>query len=63
MKLKINLDDDLVTEAVRVSRITDVKELIDEALQVLVARNRRKSLLDLRGKIKFAAGYDHKQLR
>jgi len=63
MRLRINLDDDLVAEAVQISGITDLKELISEALQGLIARNRRKSLLDLQGRIEFAPGYDHEQLR
>jgi len=63
MRLRIELDDDLVAEAIRVSGITDLEELIREALQVLIARHRRKSLLDLCGKIEFAPGYDHEQLR
>ena len=63
MRLRVNLDDDLVADAVRVSGITDLEELIREALQVLIARNRRKSLLDLRGKIEFAPSYDHRPLR
>lgn len=63
MRLKLNLDDGLVAEAVRVSGITDLQALIREALHVLITKKRRKSLLDLRGKIEFAPGYDYKQLR
>ena len=63
MRLEIELDDDLVAEAMRVSGITDLDELIREALQALIAQGRRKSLLDLQGKIEFAPGYDFKQLR
>jgi hypothetical protein len=33
------------------------------ALRLLVAERKRKSLLDLRGKIEFAHGYDYKGLR
>ncbi|MFL6231996.1 MAG: type II toxin-antitoxin system VapB family antitoxin [Thermoanaerobaculia bacterium] len=63
MRIEMDLDDDLVEEAVRVSGITDLEELIREALRVLIGQNRRKSLLDLEGKIEFAPGYDHKSLR
>jgi Arc/MetJ family transcription regulator len=63
MKLKVDLKDELVAEAVRASGITDLQELIREALQILIARNRRKSLLDLQGRIEFAPGYDPKQFR
>jgi Arc/MetJ family transcription regulator len=63
MKIDIELEDTLLAEAMRVSGITDVQELIRAALKALVAKNRRKSLLDLEGKIQFAPGYDHKSLR
>jgi Arc/MetJ family transcription regulator len=63
VRIEIELDDDLVNEAMRVSRITDLEELIREALRSLIGQNRRKSLLDLEGKIELAPGYDYKSLR
>jgi Arc/MetJ family transcription regulator len=63
VKIEIELDDDLIAEAMRVSGIADLEELIREALRVLLGKNRRKSLLDLEGRIEFAPGYDHKSLR
>jgi Arc/MetJ family transcription regulator len=63
MKLEIDLDDELVAEAMRVSGIKELEELIREALRNLIAQGGRKSLLDLQGKIEFAPGYDYKQLR
>lgn len=63
MRLEIDLDDDLVAEAMRVSGIKDLEELIREALRTLIAQGGRKSLLDLEGKIELAPGYDHKELR
>ncbi len=41
---------------------TTIVHLVYAALRVLKAK-KRKSLLDLRGKIEFASGYDHKALR
>lgn len=63
MNIEIEIEDALMTEAMRVTGITDLEELIREALKSLVAKNRRKSLLDLEGRIEFAPGYDHKPLR
>jgi Arc/MetJ family transcription regulator len=63
MRLEIDLDDELVAEAMRVSGITELEELIREALRSLIAQGERKSLLDLQGKIKFAPGYDYKSFR
>jgi Arc/MetJ family transcription regulator len=63
MNIEIEIDDDLIAEAMRVSGITDLEELIRETLRALVGRKRRKSLLDLEGRIQFAPGYDYKSLR
>ena len=63
MRTNIVLDDDLVAEATKLSGIKTKKELVNEALRVFVASKRRKSLLDLRGKIQFAEGYDYKSSR
>lgn len=63
MRTNIVLDDDLIAEASRVTGISTKKDLVHEALRVLIATRKRKSLLDLEGKIQFAPGYDHKTLR
>jgi Arc/MetJ family transcription regulator len=63
MRTNIVLDDELVEEAARLTGITTKKDLVHEALRVLIATRRRKSLLDLEGKIQFARGYDYKALR
>lgn len=63
MRTNIVLDDDLMAEATRLTGIKTKKDLVHEALRVLIATRKRKSLLDLRGKIEFAPGYDHKALR
>jgi len=60
MRTSIVLDDDLVAEASRLSRIKTKKELVREALRVFIASKKRKNLLDLRGKIEFAPGHDDK---
>jgi Arc/MetJ family transcription regulator len=63
MRTTIDLDDDLIAEAARLTGIQTKKELVQEALRVLIATRRRKSLLDLAGKIELAPGYDYKELR
>jgi Arc/MetJ family transcription regulator len=63
MRREIDLDDELVEEAMRVTGVTDLEELIREALRVLLEKSQRKSLLDLEGRIEFAPGYDYKSLR
>lgn len=63
MRTNIVLDDDLLDEAIRVSGIKTKKDVVHEALKVFIATKKRKSLLDLAGKIEFAPGYDYKALR
>lgn len=63
MTTNVFLDDELVAEAVRLSGIQKEEELLREALRVFIETKRRKSLLDLAGRIEFAPGYDHKALR
>ena len=63
MRTNIDLDDKLLAEAARLSGIKTKKDLVHEALRVLIATRKRKSLLDLQGKIEFAPDYDYKALR
>lgn len=63
MRTNISLDDELVEEAFSLSRSKTKKELIHEALKEFVENRRRRNLLDLEGRIKFAKGYNYKKLR
>ncbi len=63
MRTNIVLDDELVEKAARLTGIKTKKKLVDEALRVLIAHKKRRSLLELEGKIRFSEGYDHKALR
>lgn len=63
MRTNIVLDDALVQEAFQVSGARTKKALVHEALRELVRLRQRRSLLELKGKIKLARGYDYKRLR
>ena len=63
MRTNVVLDDDLVSQATELTGIQTKRELLREALRVLIATRRRKRLLDLAGRIELAPGYDHKALR
>ena len=63
MRTNIVLDDDLVSEALRHSRATTKKELIHTALREFVQTHSRLDLRELRGRVRFRRGYDHKALR
>ncbi len=63
MRTNVVLDDALVSEAMRLTGLRSKREVVDEALRRLVSSLKRRSLLELDGKIRFAEGYDHKALR
>ena len=63
MRTNIVLDDDLVEEASKLTGIKIKKELVAEALRTLIEVKKRKSLLDLAGKIEFDEEYDYKKSR
>ena len=63
MRTNMVLDDDLVKKAFRLSEARSKKELVHEALRELGRLRGRRSLKDLKGKIRFHESYDHKALR
>lgn len=63
MRTNIMLDEKLLAEAKRLTGISTKRALVDEALRVLIATRKRRSLLELEGKIRFTEGYDYKALR
>lgn len=63
MRTNIELDDDLVEEARRLTGISTKRALVEEALKTLIASRSRRSLLDLEGRIAFAEEYDYRDLR
>lgn len=65
MKTRTNivLDDKLISEARKYSEVKTKKGVIELALTEYVETHKRKNLTDLRGKINFQDGYDHKKLR
>ncbi len=63
MRTNIVIDDELIKQAMRVSGLSTKKEVVNRALYEFVQNRSRKDLRDLRGKIRFAEGYDHKVYR
>jgi Arc/MetJ family transcription regulator len=63
MRTNVDLDNELIREALKFSEAKTKKELIHLALQEFVENRRRLNLLDLGGKIQFAPGYDYKETR
>lgn len=63
MPTNIVLDDDLVEEAFRHSDAKTKRALVHEALRELIRSRRRRSLLELKGKVRVVDGYDYEALR
>lgn len=51
MRTNIEIDDDLMREAKRLTGLKTKREAVDLALRELVARHRRVGILDLRGRV------------
>lgn len=63
MRTNIVLDDRLVAEAMALTRARSKRELVDLALRELVARGKRKNLLELVGQDLIAPDYDVRAVR
>jgi Arc/MetJ family transcription regulator len=63
MRTNVVIDDRLIDEALRLSKIKTKKEVIHKALEEFVRNRKKLDLKQLKGKIEFADGYDHKKMR
>jgi Arc/MetJ family transcription regulator len=63
MRTNVVLDDDLVEQAMELTRARTKREVIHIALQELIRSRRKKDLTELAGKIRFRDDFDHKALR
>ncbi len=63
MRTNIELDQKLVREAQRLSRIKTKKALVHQALLEFVANRKRLDLRDLKGSYLIDEDYDYKVLR
>jgi len=63
MRTNIVIDDDLLKEAMKYSKLKTKKDVVNLALKEFVENAKRLSLLDLKGKIEFSSDYDYKKAR
>ena len=63
MKTSIELKEELVKEALRLTNFQTEQELINFALEELIRTRKKRNLLDLSGQIQFSPDYDYKVLR
>lgn len=53
MRIDIEIDDELISEAQRLIGASTKRETVDTALRELVARHRRLGVLEQRGKVRW----------
>jgi Arc/MetJ family transcription regulator len=51
MRTNIEIDDEVMDEALRLTGVRTKRDAVDLALRELVARHRRLGILDLRGRV------------
>ena len=62
-RTSVDINMELLAEAVRLSGLTTNKSVIENALIEFVEKRRKKDLAEIKGEIEFADGYDYKQMR
>jgi Arc/MetJ family transcription regulator len=63
MRTNIEIDNELMEEALKVTGSRTKREVVDLALRELVQRRRRKDMLELVGKVSIREDYDYKAMR
>lgn len=63
MRTNVVIDDRLIEEAFKMSKIKTKKELIKTALEEFIQNRKRLNLKKIKGKIKFAENYNYKEMR
>ena len=63
MRTNIVIDERLVEEIMALTDLKTKREVVHRALEEYVRALKKKDLRELKGKIRFAEGYDHKALR
>lgn len=58
MRTNIEIDDDVLREAQRLTGTRTKREIVDLALRELVARHRRVGILELRGRVHWTGDLD-----
>jgi len=57
------IDDALMKEAATLSGMKTKRDIVHRALEEFVRNLKKKDLLEIRGKVRFAADYDYKKMR
>lgn len=62
MRTNIEIDDEVLREAQRITGARTKRETVDVALRELVARQRRLGILDLRGRVQWEGDLEQSRL-
>ncbi|MCP4221368.1 MAG: type II toxin-antitoxin system VapB family antitoxin [bacterium] len=63
MRTNVVVDDDLLSEAFRLTNLKTKKDLINTALKEMIANRQKMDLRKIKGKIDFRDDYDYKEMR
>lgn len=63
MRTNVVIDDQLIKDALKLSKMKTKKELIHRALEEFIRNRKRLDLREIRGKIRFAEDYNYKEKR
>jgi Arc/MetJ family transcription regulator len=63
MRTNVVIDDKLIQEALRLSKLKTKRDIIHKALEEFIQNRKRLDLREVRGKIRFAEEYNHKKMR
>lgn len=63
MKITLNLNDDLLQEAINLSPDMTIETAIENALKAYLEQQKRLKIIDLFGTIDYDPDYDYKQQR
>lgn len=58
MRLRIELDDDLMNEALTIGQHKTVKDAVEAGLKLLVRRKKQKTIRKLRGKLNWSGNLE-----
>lgn len=63
MPTNLAIDDNLLSEAQKLSGIKTKKETVNTALKEFIQRKKQEEIIDLFGNVSFDEDYDYKKLR
>ena len=63
MRTNIDIDDELMKQAMKISKVKSKKDLVNHALEELIRLDKRKKMLSLFGKVKWEGSLDEMRER